>query len=69
MDPLLPSCPVCASPLPDPVEFCRRCGCHVLLVLKIRKGIARLEAEEDFDQDEVTECNDIHGRQHLSNYL
>ncbi len=36
-------CPICRALTVEPTEFCRRCGCHLLLLVKVK----------DFEED----CN------------
>ncbi len=58
MHSLMPACPVCKNCLIEPVEFCGRCGCHVLLLLKIlneadaeSQAASRIKKEEQDKQD------------------
>jgi hypothetical protein len=37
MKEILPVCPVCEVEINENREFCRRCGCHLLLLAKIKK--------------------------------
>lgn len=54
MHPLMPNCPLCGYKLREAAEFCRRCGCHVLLLLKIQvkaaKQLEKKPARDDADE-------------------
>ena len=40
---LMTHCPVCNSQIKEPLEFCRRCSAHLLLLIKIRREAERLK--------------------------
>ena len=42
---LIPLCPVCSVQISANDEFCRRCGCHLLLLFKIVKTAEELKGE------------------------
>lgn len=44
MDLSLWDCPVCEAKHKSPVEYCRRCGCHLLLLIKLRIESNKLAA-------------------------
>lgn len=37
-------CPVCTGQISDPTEYCRRCGCNLLLLQKV-KAMQKVDLE------------------------
>lgn len=50
MNQILTECPVCRIGLSEMTAYCRRCGCHLLLLEKIRQEAEKCIMESKINQ-------------------